>query len=137
MDSQPLSYSLATLLHNVCGQLSYDPSHQLMFSSGLFWVLFVLLMPVYAMLRSRRRQQLLFVVAFSLFFYYKSSGWCFLLMVFTSLADWHLARLIAASRCRRRRRLLLVCSLVCSLGVLAFFKYTNFEIGRASCRERV
>ena len=128
MDTQPLSFTLSTLLHNVCGQLSYDPGHQLMFSSGLFWVLFVLLMPIYAMLRSRRWQQMLFVVAFSLFFYYKSSGWCFLLMVLTSLADWHLARLIAASACRRRRLRLLVCSLVCSLGVLFFFKYTNFAL---------
>lgn len=128
MDIQPLSFTLSTLLHNVCGQLSYDPGHQLMFSSGLFWVLFVLLMPIYAMLRSRRWQQMLFVVAFSLFFYYKSSGWCFLLMVLTSLADWHLARLIAASACRRRRLRLLVCSLVCSLGVLFFFKYTNFAL---------
>ena len=128
MDTQPLSFTISTLLHNVCGQLSYDPGHQLMFSSGLFWVLFVLLMPVYAMLRSRRRQQMLFVVAFSLFFYYKSSGWCFLLMVFTSLADWHLARLIAANACRRRRLRLLACSLACSLGMLAFFKYTNFAL---------
>ncbi len=126
MDS--LTYNLPTLLANVWRQLCYDPSHQLMFSSGLFWVLFVLFVPVYAMLRNRRRQMLLFVAAFSLFFYYKSSGWCFLLMVFTSLADWHIARRMAVTADARMRRILLVCSLVCSLGILVFFKYTNFVL---------
>ena len=123
-----LSYDLHTLIANVAQQLSYDPGHQLMFSSGLFWVLFVIFMPIYALLRNRRRQMMLFVAAFSLFFYYKSSGWCFLLMVLTSLTDWHLARHMAATADARRRRLLLVCSLVCSLGILVFFKYTNFVL---------
>ena len=64
-----MDYSLSNLWHNLLAQLAYDPSQPLLFSSGLFWVLFLLFIPVYAWVKSRRTQMMLFVTAFSLFFF--------------------------------------------------------------------
>lgn len=111
---------------NIQSLLSYDPAAPMIFSGGLFWCLFILFLPVYAILKKRRLQMLVFVVAFSLYFYYKSSGWFFMLLVGTSLVDWGLSR-IMVSMCRRwQRRLCLTASIVVSLSVLCYFKYANF-----------
>ena len=121
-----MDYSLTTLWHNILAQLAHDPSQPLLFSSGLFWVLFLVFIPLYALVKSRRTQMMLFVTAFSLFFFYKSSGWYLLLLVFTGTLDWLLAQRIARATDRRWRRLLLTLSIVCSAGILLGFKYTNF-----------
>lgn len=105
----------------------YDPSSPLLFSSGTFWALFLVFMPVYAWCRRRLWQMLLFVVAFSLYFYYKCSGVFVFLLLATSLIDWGLSRLMTVpGRSRRFRRGCVVASLMCSLGILAYFKYANF-----------
>lgn len=118
---------MTTVLHNVWSQLSYNPEEPLMFNSGLFWVLFIAFIAVYALLKSRRTQMVLFVTAFSLFFFYKSSGFTFLLLVATALIDWYLARRMAAATSPGGRKgWLLAISLTCSIGLLAFFKYGNF-----------
>ena len=75
---------MEVIWQNVLKMLSYDASAPMIFSSGLFWALFLLFLPIYAMLKSSRIKMLIFVVAFSLYFYYKSSGFFFLLLVFHS-----------------------------------------------------
>jgi D-alanyl-lipoteichoic acid acyltransferase DltB (MBOAT superfamily) len=117
-----------TLLNNidVISLLTYTEGEPMLFSSGLFWVAFLIFLPIYAMLKKRRLQMMCFVLAFNLFFYYKSSGLCVCLLLATSLIDWTLSRKIAATASVAAKRCLLVLSLVCSLGVLAYFKYANF-----------
>lgn len=99
----------------------------MLFSSGTFWALFIVFMPLYGILRSRVLQMSAFVVAFSLFFYYKCSGWFALLLVSTSLVDWMLSQAMNTEGATRAfRRGCMVLSLLASLSVLAFFKYANF-----------
>ena len=83
---------------NIWEQLQYDPTAPMIFSSGLFWVLFILFIPVYAMLKRSRWQMIVFVVLFSLYFYYKSSGLFFLMLLGTSLVDWLVSRWMAKLR---------------------------------------
>ena len=97
-----------------------------MFNSGLFWVLFIIFLPCYALLKSRRTKMMVFVVAFSLYFFYRCSGFYFLLLVATAFIDWWMARLIARSQKKWQRRLYLWISLLCSISILLFFKYFNF-----------
>ena len=107
---------------------TFNRDEPMLFTSGLFWVLFLLFLPLYAMLKSRRKQMMLFVIAFSLFFFYKSSGVFFLLLVATSIFDWWVAQFIESSKNRTERRIALSVSLVFSLSILLFFKYSNFVI---------
>ncbi|MDO5771712.1 MAG: MBOAT family protein [Bacteroidales bacterium] len=116
------------LIDNVLRQLTFDPANPMLFSCGLFWVLFLVFLPVYAMLKHRRTQMMIFVLAFSLYFYYKSSGWFFILLVCTSLCDWLLSHAIARSTVPRTRRLLTALSITLSLSVLGYFKYANFIV---------
>jgi len=105
---------------------SFNRDEPMLFTSGLFWVLFLIFLPIYAHIKSQRKKMMMFVIAFSLFFFYKSSGVFFLLLVATSVFDWWVAQFIESSRNRTERRIALTISLVFSLGILLFFKYSNF-----------
>lgn len=114
------------IFHNICEVLRYEAEQPMLFSSGLFWALFLIFLPVFALLRERRWQMLLFVTAFSLYFYYKSSGMFFLLLVGTSLIDWTLSRLMVRLKKPSQRRICMWTSVGVSLSVLGYFKYANF-----------
>ena len=106
--------------------LAFNRDEPMLFTSGMFWVLFLLFLPIYALLKSRRKKMMIFVIAFSLYFFYKSSGLFFLLLVATSVFDWWVAQFIYSSKNRTERRVALSVSLFFSLGILLFFKYSNF-----------
>ena len=107
---------------------TFNRDEPMLFTSGLFWILFLVFLPLYAAIKSKRVKMMAFVIAFSLYFIYKSSGWFFLLLMATSFIDWWVAQFIDSSKNRFQRRLALTVSLVLSLGVLLFFKYSNFML---------
>ncbi|MBQ9556904.1 MAG: MBOAT family protein [Muribaculaceae bacterium] len=113
-------------MNHLLSLFTFNSEEPMLFASGLFWALFLVFLPLYAMLKSQRKKMMLFVIAFGLFFFYKSSGWFFLLLVATSFIDWWLAQFIDSSKNRTERRVALTISLVLSLSVLLFFKYSNF-----------
>lgn len=115
-----------TILANIGKMFVYDPKAPMLFSSGFFWLLFIIFIPFYALIKKSRIQMIIFVVLFSLFFYYKSSGLFFLLLVGTSLVDWTLSRIIAWSKRRSTRLSLMWVSICLSLSILGYFKYANF-----------
>lgn len=104
----------------------YDPEAPMLFSSGLFWLLFIFFLPVFVFLRRSRTKMVLFVSAFSLYFYYKSSGLFFIMLAATSLIDWNISRWISQAKGKGARKALLVASVAFSLSVLGYFKYANF-----------
>lgn len=113
-------------LSNIWHHLTYNEGEPMLFSSGTFWALFLIFLPIYSALRSRKVQMAVFVTAFSLYFYYKSSGAFVGLLVATSLIDWVASRLMVQFKSRAAKRWLLAISLFTSLGILAYFKYANF-----------
>ena len=104
----------------------YDPKAPMLFSSGFFWTLFLLFLPVYALLKKSRTKMIIFVVAFSLYFYYKSSGLFFLMLIATSFVDWSISKMMARVRNRAVRLSLMWFSILLSLSILGYFKYANF-----------
>lgn len=112
----------------VVSWVTYDPGNPLLFNSGLFLGFFTIFYGIYILMRHRFRLRLLYVVGFSLFFYYKSSGIFFLLLVGTSILDYFLTRLIHKEERLGRRKFYLTLGIIANLGVLAYFKYTNFFI---------
>ena len=56
-------------LRNIASLFVYDAEAPLLFSSGVFWILFLIFLPIYSLLKKRKLQMSLFVVAFSLYFY--------------------------------------------------------------------
>ena len=107
---------------------AYDASSPLIFSSGLFLFLFAGFLLVYSAFRRAPMARIVYVIAFSLYFYYKSSGIYFLLLVFAAARDFLIARGIYRARFRWTKRWLVVLSVAVNLGMLGYFKYTNFLI---------
>ena len=68
------------------------------------------------------------LILFSLYFYYKSSGIYFLLLVFASVSDYWIAHAIYKVRTQRAKYWLVGLSVLVNLGMLGYFKYTNFLI---------
>lgn len=117
---------IALGLKNIGGLFAYDPSAPMLFSSGFFWFLFILFLPVYILLKDSKAKMVLFVVGFSLYFYYKSSGLFFLMLIGTSMVDWVISWAIYRSKTRGRRLGLMWLSVALSLSILGYFKYANF-----------
>ena len=54
---------LSTLWTNILRLLAYDPTSPMIFSSGTFWALFLLFLPIYAKLKGRRMDMVVYGVA--------------------------------------------------------------------------
>lgn len=115
-------------IDSILSILKYNPNEPLIFTSGLFLFLFLVFTAIYYMLRNKLNARILFVIAFSIYFYYKTSGLFFLLLIFVSLNDYTIARLIAHTPSRLKRKLLVALSCIVNLGLLCYFKYTDFFI---------
>lgn len=113
-------------MNRLCDVLTYDAQQPMIFSSGLFLFLFLGFSLVYLLLKKTTTLRLLFVVLFSYYFYYKSSGTYFFLLAVVTLSDFTLARLMERTERKGARRALLITSLCINLGLLCYFKYTNF-----------
>ncbi|MDR0893642.1 MAG: MBOAT family protein [Mediterranea sp.] len=105
---------------------AYDPTAPMIFSSGIFLWLFAAFLVVYLLLRRRDTARILFVTLFSYYFYYKSSGTYFFLLAVVTVSDYCIGRMLGRTQTRWRRKLLVAASLCVNLGLLSYFKYTNF-----------
>lgn len=103
----------------------------MMFTSFEFVLFFAVLVMVRTCLRNFSAEKW-FLLAASIAFYMSWSIPCVLLILFTSLADYSIARKIGHTSHPASRRRLLVMSLMLSLGLLGFFKYANFFLENIS-----
>lgn len=128
------------MIERLISLLSYNPKEPLIFSSGLFLILFLGFSFIYMLLRHRLQPRLVFVTLFSYYFYYKSSGLFFFLLAVVTVSDFFIAKRIQQldDSCQsdetrktidRKRKALVVLSLIIDLGLLGYFKYTNFFAG--------
>ena len=117
------------MIDRLLQQLTYNADEPMLFSSGLFMFLFLGFTFVYMLLQRAQTARIAFVTLFSYYFYYKSSGLYFFLLAVVTVSDFLIARGIESCMVRTRRlaaRSLLVLSLAIDLGLLGYFKYTNF-----------
>lgn len=128
--------NLATILaNNLFGDLEwsklgelflYNREEPLLFCSSLFLFLFLGFTIIYNILNKNTILRLLFVTAFSYYFYYKSSGMYFLLLALVTIVDFIIGHNLYRTINEGRRKLLVSSSVIINLGLLCYFKYTNF-----------
>ena len=106
--------------------LSYQQQEPILFSSGLFFFLFLGFLIVYRALRKQLLARLIYVTLFSLYFYYKSSGLFFLLLLFVATSDFCIGQCLSRTVIQWKRKAWVVLSLCIDLGLLCYFKYFNF-----------
>lgn len=104
----------------------YNENSPLLFNSGLFLFLFAAFAGIYALLKNKTSARLFFVICFSYYFYYKSSGFYFFLLAVVSLSDFIIGSFLGNVKRQTFRKMLVALSLIINLGLLCYFKYTNF-----------
>jgi alginate O-acetyltransferase complex protein AlgI len=113
-------------LSSLSEYLIYNPEKPLLFNSGLFLILFILFSGIFLLLEKQKLLRIVWTVAFSLFFYYKSSGYYFSILIVSTIIDFILGKAIFNSKEKWKKKMFLTLSLVSNLGILGYFKYTNF-----------
>lgn len=135
MSVLPIQYSGRTIMlmmtdnfdfNKVVEQLIYNPESPMTFTSGLFLFAFCAFMFIYSMLKNKLSLRVLYTVLFSLFFYYKTSGLYFFLLIFISISDFSIGHILYESKSKIERKLFAALSISINLGILCYFKYTNF-----------
>lgn len=100
----------------------------MIFTSFEYVIFFLLVLGIRSLLRNFSAEKWFLLVA-SYIFYMSWSIYCALLILATSLVDYFVGVGLGRISNQRGRKLLLIVSIVANLGVLAFFKYTNFFLG--------
>ncbi|MEZ5978825.1 MAG: MBOAT family O-acyltransferase [Planctomycetota bacterium] len=99
------------------------------FQSPEFLVFLAVVLPLFWMLAGRRRARTILLLVASYFFYGLYEWWYLSLIVFSTALDWVCGNRIHEAAQRddaRAKKRWLVASLVGNLGVLCFFKYTDW-----------
>ena len=105
---------------------SYQPGAPMMFNTGLFLFMFLGFYIIYNSLHNKQRVRIIYVILFSLFFYYKTSGMWFLLLILTATSDFFIGNTMSVTKSKLKKKLLVTLSICVNIGMLAYFKYTNF-----------
>ncbi len=119
---------MTDILEKITKLLTYNPAEPLIFTTGLFLWLFAAFALFYVLMQKTTSLRIIYLALFSLFFYYKTSGIFFLLLVFTATSDFAIGHLIAIARTKKSRKIHLATSIAINVGILVYFKYTNFFI---------
>lgn len=109
-------------------QLTYNAKDPLLFNSGFFLYFFCIFLLGYQFLYKRKLGRVVYFTIFSLYFFYKACGFYFLFILLSAVIDFNLANWIYAAKTKRQKNGLLIFSIVINLGLLFYFKYTNFFI---------
>lgn len=113
-------------LENLGEIFLYNQDRPMLFNSGAFLLFFCLFIMIYTVIYKKRLMVAVYVVLFSLFFYYKSSGLYFFLLVLTTVTDYSFALFLDKAKKEGWRKFWLIMGVIPSLGLLGYFKYTNF-----------
>jgi len=106
----------------------YDQFDPLMFSSSFFLFLFLGLLFLNRLFANNKTGRVILLLVFSFFYYYKVSGLFFLLLIFTALVNYSAGLGIGNSKSQAVRRTIFYAGLLINIGLLGYFKYTNFFI---------
>ena len=96
----------------------------LAFNSYLFWIFFAAVMALYRLLPHRGQNRMLLVASYV--FYGAWDARFLLLILISTLVDFHVARRVAASRDRAVAKRWCILSITLNLGILGVFKYFDF-----------
>jgi len=99
----------------------------MLFTTIDFVVFFVLVLTAVVVIKNRK-YQLLILLAASYYFFYFSSNYLIILLIFSTILDFFAAKLIYNTKDVFKKKVLLIISLAGNLGLLGFFKYSDFAI---------
>jgi alginate O-acetyltransferase complex protein AlgI len=102
----------------------FHPERPLIFTQLCFWIFYGVVLLVYSVVYKDRALRNSFLFLASLFFYWKTSGLFFLILVFSTFANYYLGNWIYRSDKKSRRKFAVFLSVFVNLYLLSYFKYT-------------
>lgn len=117
-----------SLWSQIISQLAYNPDDPILFNSGFFLYFLLAFSGAFLLLQRYSRIRIKVFTLFSLYFFYKACGYYVGLVLLAAIVDFSLSNLIHKTVHQHTRKLLLTFSIVINLGLLAYFKYTDFFI---------
>tara|TARA_B110001454_G_C12705230_1_gene428283 strand:+ start:408 stop:1880 length:1473 start_codon:yes stop_codon:yes gene_type:complete len=99
----------------------------MLFNTIDFVIFFITILVILSIFKQRRFQHIFLVIA-SYFFFYFTSNYLIVLLIFSTLLDFYIGKSIWKTKSIRTKKLLLISSLAGNLGLLGFFKYSDFAI---------
>jgi alginate O-acetyltransferase complex protein AlgI len=115
-------------INRLIEQLSYNAKDPLLFNSGFFLFFFCAFLFGYQFLYKRKLLRVGYFTLFSLYFFYKACGFYFGFILLSAVVDFNLANWIYTAKTEVRKKGILIFSIIINLGLLFYFKYTNFFI---------
>lgn len=91
-----------------------------------FWIFFGVVLSIYSIIYPHKSARNAFLFLASLFFYWKTSGLFFLLLIFSTFADYILGFRIYEAKRKVWKKFFVSCSVIINLGLLSYFKYAYF-----------
>ena len=107
---------------------AFDENSPLLFTQFYFWAFFAIVFAIFSLFHSKRLLRNTFLFIVSLFFYYKTSGLFVLLLMFATLSDFFIAKLVHRTTSELKRKIWVGVSISINLLVLSYFKYSYFFI---------
>lgn len=108
--------------------IKYNKDEPFIFTTPVFWIFFLIVLAIYSLLYKRLFLRNLYLFIISLYFYYKTGGLFLILLIIVTLIDYTCAWLIAGAGTKFRKRLFLLASVISNIGILSYFKYSEFFI---------
>ena len=99
----------------------------MLFNTIDFLIFFVLVITLVSIIKVRKFQHIFLLIS-SYFFFYYSSNYLITLLIASTLLDYYVGRQIWITKDKIKKKYLLTLSLAGNLGLLGFFKYTDFAI---------
>jgi alginate O-acetyltransferase complex protein AlgI len=99
----------------------------MLFATVDFMIFFVVVLTAITIVKYRNFQ-FLFLLGASYFFFYFSSNYLIVLLISSTILDFFVAKAIFNTQNASKRKILLIITLVGNIGLLGFFKYSDFMI---------
>ena len=106
----------------------YQKGSPMLFNSGQFLGLFIVFFAFYLVIQKKINFRLIWSILFSFLFYYKASGWYLFILLLSIVVDYFVALWMDKAQKKSVKKTLLVFSILINVGLLFYFKYTNFFI---------
>lgn len=101
----------------------------MLFNSIEFVIFFIIVLSVVSIFKYKKFQHIFLLIS-SYFFFYFSSNYLLTLLIVSTILDYYIGQAIWNAKTKSKKKLLLIISLVGNLGLLGFFKYSDFAINQ-------
>lgn len=118
------SFDIHAFLH----QFVYDEKNPLLFNNGFFVFFFAIFITLYYKFRNNFQIRRYIFCFFSLYFFYKASGVFVASVILSATVNYMASNAIYKQPDSLTKKILLTLNIAFNLGLLFYFKYTNFFI---------